>query len=74
MSPADAMFRVVRGCVCSQARGGAGFKRVRWSRYVKACRSCLTAHPKVSLLALVGFFWTDVVISDEPGDEDESVD
>ena len=23
MSPADAMFRVVRGCVCPRARGGA---------------------------------------------------
>lgn len=26
MSPADAMFRVVRGCVCSQARGARDSK------------------------------------------------
>jgi hypothetical protein len=26
LSPADAMFRVVRGCVCSQARGARDSK------------------------------------------------
>lgn len=73
MSPADAMFRVVRGCVCSQARG-ARVSKESWESYVKACRSCLYCAPKSLSPALVGFFWTDVVISDEPGDEDESVD
>ena len=66
------MFRVVRGCVCSQARGA----RVSKESMESVCQG-LSLVPvlrtKVSL-ALVGFFWTDVVISDEPGDEDESVD
>ena len=59
---------------CVHKREGRGFQKSHGSRMSRLVRSCLYCAPKSLSPALVGFFWTDVVISDEPGDEDESVD